>query len=499
MNSVGPATATLWPARHRGLGISWPLLIGTVGFLVPVVMGYGLQDGDTYLQVAVGRWMIAHGHILTQDPFSFTRFGAPSTAQEWGADLLLAATFRVAGWSGLVVLSAISFGATLAYLMRFLQSRMEPLHALVLSLLTASMMLPWVFARPHALVWPFTAVWVGTVVGSSEDNRAPPWWLLGVLLIWVNMHGSFIVGIGVVAFLACDSILEAKTDRWGTARRWLPFVLAAFACGFVNPQGYRLMLFPFHLLGMKAAMSLVSEWRPPDFEHPQMLGLWVIAILGLGLSGRIRLSLVRSILVLGLFYTALQHVRNVALLGLVSPFLLARPVAALWREMPVPGGDAGAIDRWFRSLACPARRSAVCTMLALAISIAIVSLGARRPLPPDDARPRAAVDAVIARVPGGRILNDPAFGDYLIYRGIPDFMDDRVDLYGDTFIKRTADALALLPGGDLGALLKQYKIQAIILEPRWPATKVLDRSPDWERIYSDEAAVAYVRRGGYRS
>lgn len=496
MSSTGIHTAGLWLSLRRSFGVSWPLLLGVAGFAVPAITGYGLADGDTYLHIAAGRWMLAHGAVLTHDPFSFTRFGAPSTAQEWGSDVMIATTFRIAGWSGLVLLAAASFGATLAYLMRFLLARMEPLHALVLALFAAKMMVPSLLARPHLLVWPLTALWVGTLVRASERNRAPPWWLLGVLLLWVNMHGSFILGPFLAAALGVDAAMSAaKGQRWPVARRWMPFVLAAFACTFVNPQGYRLALFPFQLVGQKAALAMIAEWLPPNFQHPEILGVWLVAIVTLAFLGRIRLSLVRSVMLVGLLYMALQHGRNVALLGLISPFLLAQPIATLWRRAPLAGPDASAIDRLFRALALPASRLATCTLILLAAIGALIALNARTPMPPDSARPGAAVDALLARVPHGRILNDPGFGDYLIYRGIPDFMDDRVDVYGDAFFTRTIGALSLWDGSDLEGLLKEYRIDAILIGNGWPAVRLLDRLPDWQRVYSDKLTTTYVRRG----
>lgn len=493
---TSPGRVVITPAAtstRRGGVVSWPLLVALVGFLAPVVMGHGLGDSDTYLHISIGRWMFAHGQILMRDPFSFTRHGAAVTSQEWGSDLLIAAAFRVAGWSGLVLLSAACFAATLGYLTRFLAARMEPVHALLLSVLAAFMMYPSLLARPHALVWPLTAVWVGTLVRCSEDGRAPPWWLLGVMLLWVNMHGSFIIAPGIALFLALDSCLAARKRRWDIGRRWLWFSLAAFAVEFLNPQGYHLVLFPLHLLNVKA-LSLMAEWRPPSFEHLQIFGLWIIIVVGLALFGRIRLSLARTLVMLALFYTALQHNRNIALLGLISPFLLAAPVAALWREVPVPGRQAGAVDRWFGSLVSPARYSTISLALGMAGAAAIAVLYLRQPRPPSYARPRAALDAVLACAHGGRILNDPDFGDYLIYRGVPDFMDDRVELYGNAFITRTADALDLSPRGHLRALLRQYKIDAIVLQAWWPAVRLLARLPGWKRVYADKVAVAYVRR-----
>ena len=492
-SAAGVEVAPIAAPIRGGVGVSWPLLFGVSGFLLPALTGWGLMDPDTYWHIAAGRWMLAHGAVLMHDPFSFTMHGAAWVAQEWGAELLIAWTYGIAGWAGLVFLAAACFAAALAYLLRFLLSRMEPLHALVLTFLAANMMFPSLLARPHALVWPLTAVWVGALVNASEQRRAPPWWLLGVMLLWANMHGSYILGIGVAVVFALDSVVGAREERWGVARRWLAFVAASCACVLVNPQGYRLFLFPFRLLGMNS-LDYIAEWRQPNLQHFQMLSLWLAVILGLAFIGRIRLSLPRNALLLGLLFMALQHARNIALLGLLSPFILAWPVAALWRRLPSAARNPSALDRGLANLSHRAAPMTVSAALVAAALIAGIALHFRRPHPPQYGAPQAALDTILAKGAGQRILNDYGFGGYLIFRGVPVFMDGRADLYGDAFLRRAVDALSLAPGGHLRALLGTYRISAILLRPGWPAVQLLNRMPGWKRVYADEGAVAYVRR-----
>jgi hypothetical protein len=73
-----------------------------------------LNDPDTYLHVAAGRWMLAHFALPVRDPFSHSLAGATWVPHEWLAEVALAAVYRAAGWSGLVLLGAASFGATIA-------------------------------------------------------------------------------------------------------------------------------------------------------------------------------------------------------------------------------------------------------------------------------------------------------------------------------------------------------------------------------------------------
>ena len=478
---------------HRTFQVSWPLLFGLAGFLLPIFIGWGLGDPDTYWHVAAGRWMLAHAAVPTHDPFSFSMPDAAWTAHEWLSELVLAACYQIAGWPGVVFLMAACYGITLALLSRFLLARMEPLHALQLTCLAGLMMFTALLARPHVLVWPLTAVWVAGLIDSSEAHRPPSWWLLAVMLPWANMHASFIVGLGLMLLIAIDSMLQTEQSRWETAKRWTPFVLAAFGCVLINPQGYRLLLFPFHLLGM-TALGLIAEWRPPDFAHPQLLSPWLFVVLGLAFAGRLRLSLVRSVLLIGLLSMAMAHARNVALLGLVSPYLLALPIATAWKQQPPAGRNADLIDRGFRALAARASLPAVFLALLMGSGAAVATLARTRPQPADAMTPRAALATLLSRAPHARIFNDYQFGGYLIFRGIPVFVDGRADMYGDAFIGQTFNDMVLGPDSDLESLMAKFRIDAILLNADRPAVKLLDRMPAWERVYADKMAVAYIRR-----
>lgn len=500
MESVLDPTVVAVPRRSilALAGISWPLLLGVSGFLAVVSLGLGLTDPDVYLHVAVGQWMWLHAHVPTHDPFSFSLPGAPWVAHEWGAELLTLVLYRFAGWSGLVFLGAACFGATLAYLMRFLLRRMEPLHALVLTALAAGMMLPYVIDRPHELVWPLTVIWVGGLAAACEESRAPPAWLLPVMLLWANMHASFILGLGLMVLLALDSVERGKEERAKIARRWMPFCVLALGCALINPQGYRLLLFPFQVIGIREMLSHFKDWQPPDLQQLQVFDLWLVVVLGAAFAGRIRLSLTRTTVVIGLLFMALESNRNVALLGLLSPFFLAAPVAAGWPEALPSGTDDGRLDRLFRTLSRPARPVVVCAVLAMACVAAAMMLRRNDPRPATIFAPRAALRAIRSRVAKPRIFNDPNFGDYLIYRHVPVFVDARADFYGETFLKRTFDAMALTPGGGMTALMTQYHINAILLWPGEPVVRVLDRLPGWRCVYRDQLAVAFVRRGRRR-
>jgi len=115
-----------------------------------------------------------------------------------------------------------------------------------------------------------------------------------------------------------------------------------------------------------------------------------------------------------------------------------------------------------------------------------------------DVRPAARItpEAAVASAglaETGRVLNDYSFGGYLVFAGIPTFIDGRSELFGGPFIVRYNRAVSLADLGDFLKLLDDYKFDGTLLEPNTPAVALLDRLPDWQRVYNDDVAVVHKR------
>jgi hypothetical protein len=191
-----------------------------------------------------------------------------------------------------------------------------------------------------------------------------------------------------------------------------------------------------------------------------------------------------------LLHMALQHRRHGELVGLVAPLLLAPALAPQLRALTA-GRSAGPVDRSLAELAKPAslRGVALAGVALVAVSAAVLHGAAVRS---DVAIPAAALAAVEAAHVTGPVLNDYGFGGYLIFAGIPPFIDGRAELYGDEFFKRYVQAM-LLESDELPNLLDQYGIAWTLIAPERPAALLLDYLPGWRRLYADDVAVVHVR------
>lgn len=445
------------------------------------------SDGDPYWHVAVGKWIATHHAVPTMDVWSFTRPGLTWTAHEWLSELLMFMLQAAGGWQAVQIVIAAAFGLSVAIMLDFLLRRMSTASAVTLCVIAVSMMSIHFVVRPHVLVWPLTAVWMASLVGAAESRTAPSWWLVAVLVAWANLHASFTLALGFAGALALEAwyVATPGAERARLFRQWTLFLVVATAAVLINPRGVHAITHAAGVMSMQATLAIVAEWQSANFQRFQFILLWLGVVLSAAFAGRLRLSPVRIIFVLGLLYLALKHQRYHAQLGLVSPFLLATPLGS------------GLAHDGTQMPHAARRRTPVVSMAILLLLIGTVSL-ALRPFMPSaptaGVTPSAALAAFQRTGITGRVFNAYELGGYLIYRGVPVFIDGRGDMYGDAFMKEAADASWLRAPHALDSLLARYDIGWTLLRPDAPAAELLDHLSAWERLYTDSIAVVHVRR-----
>ncbi len=480
----------------RSLGLSWPLLVALavcVGFLAgPTTQILG--DPDTYLHVASGRWMLQHQRVPGVDVFSQTMAGQPWIAHEWLAQSLMALVYDLCGWTGLVLLAVSSLALTLAYLLRFLLRTMPPIYALLFAALACCALAPHLLARPHVLAWPILALWAGTLAAASEQGRAPPHWLAGLMLVWANLHGSFTLGLVLGLVFAFEAVISSTPERrWQTVKPWCAFLGLALLAAMLTPAGWRGLWFTFHLVNLKH-LDMIGEWMPASFTTFNPIELWLVALLGLALTGYLRLPVFRLLLVLGLLHQALLHGRYVSLFGLIVPMLIAAPFGKLYPTLSHGAPQASTLDQFFDTLAAPAGRSTITVIAALVLLTGVVTAQTGRHRPAASISPSAALDAALRSGVSGPVLNSYDFGGYLVYRGIPVFVDGRADLYGDRHLDAYLDVIASNKAEKIQKVLADFKITWTLLPPGSATLLYLNTRPEWRKVYEDETAVVHIRQ-----
>jgi hypothetical protein len=241
-----------------------------------------------------------------------------------------------------------------------------------------------------------------------------------------------------------------------------------------------MFLATYRTIQLGSALPLVIEWQPQNFGHIGSFEIIMLLCIGYILHRGVTIPPLRILVLLGLLHLALSQTRHADVLAMLGPLFLAAPLSLhLYSK-----------TRNARQQVSP---SAIAIVLLL-LGALTAALAFRKNFEPDPKNtPRAAIArADIAHA--GPVLNDYSFGGYLIYAGVAPFIDGRAEIYGRDFTLRHHRALLLQNLPDFLRLLDEYKIGVTLLSPHTPAVALLDRLPDWQRVYSDDIAVVHRRR-----
>jgi hypothetical protein len=479
-------------AAWGSLAPSWPAIVGLLVFgRLLVARAALLNDPDTYLHIAAGRWILSHHALPVHDPFSHSIPGATWISSEWLAQIVLAAAYDRLGWNGVILLTAAAVAVALAMLTRLLLQRWPALPTLIAVAAATAVLQPHCLARPHILVLPILVLWAGLLIAARDHGRPPPFAALPLMLLWANLHGSFLFGLGVAAYLGLEAVLFPDgAGRAAALRRWGVFGLAAIAAALVTPHGLPGILEPIRLMTSPALQATFIEWRSPDFQEFPALEMWLLGLVVVGFTLGARPPPMRLVLLLGLIHMALQHVRHADILAIVAPLALAAPLEAALAGL-IPDARSS-LSGWFARLAKPAAAPAAVLTIAAALALAIPVVLHPLVRGDDAVTPAAALAAARHRGVTGPVLNSQMFGGYLAFEGVPTFIDGRIEMYGNAFLAEAFKAEKGNPAA-LKELLGRYRIAWTLLLPNSGAASAMDRLPGWERIYGDERAVVHRR------
>ena len=462
-----------------------PLWVGIGVYTLFLLAGNRLLiDPDTMWQVTLGQWILDHRAVPETDVYSFTMRGESWISTQWLAQAIYAKAYGISGWSGPVVVAASAIAATFTLLAAFLSRRLSESTTLVFIAAALALTMPHLLARPHVLAMPVMVAWFAGLIAAADRHDAPSYWLVPLMALWANLHGGFVFGLVLIAPVALDALLGAQAaQRKQLALRWAAFALAALLASCATPYGWNSLLASQKILALGNALPLIMEWKPADFGGIGPFEICLLLGIGLALYRGVTLPLMRIVLLLGLLHMALAQGRAAEILALLGPLVLAAPLA---RQIEVAASSPS-------TAAVPARGALLGGVTVALVAATFAYASVHRFEPHMRGSPVAAV-AKLKTLNLTRVFNDYDFGGYLIYAGVPTFIDGRTELYGEKFFVDHNAASGLMEPENLFRLLDEYKIEATLMRTQSAATKLLDHIDGWQKIYSDDIATIHLRK-----
>jgi hypothetical protein len=462
------------------LAVALPALAALIANLPSVDLTYHLRAGAEIL---------GGGGIPTVDTWTYTVAGQPWTDQQWGAQVILAGVYQLAGWTGLVLFRAILiatiFGSLLAIgLQRGLGERRAAVLALLAFLISAVALA----LRPQLIGMAIFAV----ILLLITDRRTHPrrlWAIPVLVLCWANIHGSFFLG-PVVLGLAW---LEDVHDRIPGARRLLILAAVSVVAACVTPFGPAVWTYALGLSTNPEVTARITEWQPTSLRNvPGMLffasAMAVVALI----ARRGRTTPWPTLAWLAVFFLiGVYALRGVAWwpLGAVAAIagvLITGPVVDPSRPT---------------TLGSPMLRRLNAVVAIAIVVVGVALLPVWRPIEPGLDAPQGVVgiappgitaDLADRARPGDRVFNPQPWGSWFEF-ALPDLpvaIDSRIELFPPDIWDTYENIVA--GGDDWEAQLRDWGVTIVVVGIRDTAMAGRLPAAGWQQVYADADGSVWV-------
>lgn len=443
-------------------------------------------DVDVFWQLKQGEVMLDTGAMVRSNIFSHTHPDYRWVNPEWLFQATLAAVFRLWGWAGVAALKLLLVLLLAGTLHAVLIARRGgALLAASLTLASLSLMRFRLTERPQLMSLLFFALCLLVVDRYRRAGSRAVWLLPGLFALWSNIHAELLLGLLLLFAVAVGEGLNRLRDRSLPGRTTGTLVAVACLCllaAGVNPQGYRVLLFPFAHFALDKTV-MVTEFMP---AAPALVPLfWLFAALTGVVVGcsRSRRDWADILPVAGLALLGARYVREVPYLALVAAPMLQRLVpefeckfkpsrATSWRG-PAAAALAAGMFVWAMRFDALLQYRWGWGVNDRAFPVAATDFLEREQLPP-------------------HLYNSYNTGAYLLFRLSPRiavFQDSRSGAYPDEFM---AELHARADELDWSGLWDRYRLNTALVAVQ-DVTRLF--SPDaWALVFWDDRYAVLVRR-----
>lgn len=481
-------------------------------------------DLDLFHEMALIREALALGRIPMEDVFAYTSSVSPMVHHEWGTGAILYSVVvgLGLGGNGLVLLRILLLAGMVACCLVVARSRGAGWTEMIMAApLGITLFWPGLSpVRAHMFTFLFLALLLVILERERKGDRR---WLLlwpPLFVLWLNMHGGFVVGVGLLGLYAGERFLRAGWEErkrgaekgaavheaFRRSRHLFLAVAVSVPLLMMNPYGLDYVPYIWHALAMDR--PYMTEWYPlwsSNFRGaPLILFLAAVFLAGYTLWRGTHWRRLPGILML--LAAAVFAARSVRLLPIfvvvwfayTSPALASTPLSSLVGRL------------WARH----ARAIAAVTLAVSAIGLGQIlnkgEMGVFLPTQVGEHRQvfPAGATAYLSEIAfRGNLMTPFGVGAYVSWQLHPNVkvgMDSRYEVaFAPEFAEET---MRIYQGdGDWKEFLNRYPTDAVLVPSHGPLDSLLtgdspgnrgtpaDTPQPWLEVFRDDAYAIFAR------
>jgi hypothetical protein len=451
-----------------------------------------IHDPDLWWHLADARQLMTTHHFIWTEPNSFTVGGQPWVNPEWLSELPFWFSYQALHLRGLYLAEFIIVCANLIFLYwrgyRLSGHAGAAWWAAALGFLLISVN---VGPRTIAVAYLAMSTELAILDMAERGNKRALWFLPPLFCIWVNLHGSWLIGIALfVLYILCGSVQFRKgaieQDAFSSAYRNKLLVVLALcvAALFINPYGWHLVWNPIDMMAnQKLNISNVMEWKSLNFSTVAGIATFAamcLMVITNAFNGR-KWRVYEIAVVFFAWYAAIDHMRFVFLAAVITVPMLAIDIRR--------GFD---LDNDEKTI--PAANAIIVAAAALVIFFIFPSEKTQR----EKLRTFFPMDSIAAVQPSWRTFNSDLIGGMMTFQSKPEFIDSRFDVFEHHGVM--GDYLTAMYLVNPLEVFDKYHIDHAILIETMPVSYLLKHTAGWTLVKrektEDGVYVTFTRTPG---
>jgi hypothetical protein len=472
-------------------------------------LSFNAMDWDLPARLTVGKIFFQTGSVPAHDFLSYTPTKPLWIDHEWGSGVIFYFLADRFGDIGLMLLKV--FGI---FIVLFLISKTVELNSskknFHLNLFFYLLVFYGMFAgfsftvRCQMFTFMFFALWIYILERIRHGENRLLWVFPVTMLIWANLHGGFVAGLGLLLMYTAGEFLNKKSFK-----KYIYILVPTVLITLINPYGTDYWVYLADALTMHR--NTILEWKNSILDFPVfkwwgyklLLAVSIISALHrFAVSEqKFKIDYVKLFVLAVTAYLSVKHVKHQAFFAITAGcFLYYDFYGIFYRIGEIFAEKTGKIGRIVLEKAKLTKDAILYGAIILCGSFFIAYTPVYIDIKENE-YPVGAIEFIKANELSGNLLALFHWGSYAAWKLYPSCLIAIDGRYEEVYSNEMYGMLYNFYNNknkNWAEFIKKYHTDMILIEKNSRSAVALLLDPHWKRVYYDNKSVLFVRSENFK-
>lgn len=353
------------------------------------------------------------------------------------------------------------------------------------------------------LIMPFWIIILEKISQHYSDDKVKKYLIIApiLMLLWLNIHGGCIAGVGVLMLYIIGRFIDRKP-----VKKYLLLLIPIFLVFFINPWGYQYIKFMIH--SSHVNRNWIIEWLPilsGNFQHAWYVVSYMIFIAIMYISSLVinrfkNFDCTKLLVTVAMLYLACAHFKHAPLFVIISAIYMYNDIAFVFNKIFSTLCKFLKLDALYQKYIYLLKETtAYLAVFGTALYFTIMSPSLNSLLDNSILQyPINAVNFIRENNIKGNMFLPYYYGSYMAYKTYPNikiYMDGRQEQVYDFDIFDRHMLFLHLDNDNRIPIVEQYVPDIYLVEQGWGYNEYVQNNPNYSLIFTDGFYSLYIRNG----